>query len=246
MDNLVLNDNGRAITTSLLVAEKFEKQPKNVNQAIKDILGLAENSADLFTESRYTDSYGRLQFCYTMGRDGFSLLVMGFTGQKALQFKLDFIAAFNKMEEALRKIQTPQTFAEALRLAADQQELIEKQKKQLQYQEPRVRFAEAVEASDRSILIGELAKILKQNGIEIGQNRLFGMLRNAGYLGSRGEYYNIPTQKAMDLGLFEIKKQTINKPDGTVLVSTTTKVTGKGSVYFTNKFLKKQAEYESR
>lgn len=239
MDNLVINDNGRAITTSLLVAQKFGKLPKNVNQAIKDILGLAENSADLFTESRYADIQGRPQFCYTMGRDGFTLLVMGFTGQKALQFKLDFIAAFNKMEAALRQIQTPQTFAEALRLAADQQELIEKQKKQLQYQEPRVRFAEAVETSSRSILIGELAKILKQNGIEIGQNRLFEMLRNAGYLGSRGEYYNIPTQKAMDLGLFEIKKQTINKPDGTVLVSTTTKVTGHGQIYFINRLLKK-------
>lgn len=240
MDNLVINDNGRAVTTSLLVAEKFGKQPKDVNRSIRELMTSAQFCADLFTESRYADIQGRPQFCYTMGRDGFTLLVMGFTGQKALQFKLDFIAAFNKMEAALRQIQTPQTFAEALRLAADQQELIEKQKKQLQYQEPRVRFAEAVETSSRSILIGELAKILKQNGIEIGQNRLFGMLRNAGYLGSRGEYYNIPTQKAMDLGLFEIKKQTINKPDGTVLVSTTTKVTGKGSVYFTNKFLNKK------
>lgn len=246
MENLVLNDNGKAITTSLLVAQKFGKRPNHVNDAIKEILTCAEKSADLFTESRYTDSYGRLQFCYTMGRDGFSLLVMGFTGQKALQFKLDFIAAFNKMEEALKKIQTPQTFADALRLAADQQELIEKQRKQLTYQEPRVRFAEAVETSTRSILIGELAKILKQNGVEIGQNRLFEVLRSYGYLGSKGEYYNIPTQRAMDLGLFEIKKQTINKPDGTTLVSTTTKVTGRGQIYFTNKFLKKQAEYEQR
>ena len=109
--------------------------------------------------------------------------------------------------------------------------------RQIEAQAPKVLFADSVSTSDGSVLVAELAKILKQNGIEIGQNRMFIWLRENGYLCSKGEYYNKPSQKAMDLGLFELKKQTITKPDGTVLVSTTPKVTGKGQVYFINKFL---------
>jgi phage antirepressor YoqD-like protein len=104
-------------------------------------------------------------------------------------------------------------------------------------QAPKVLFADAVATSDRSVLVSELAKILKQNGIEIGQNRLFIWLRENGYLCSKGEYYNQPTQKAMELGLFELKKTSITKPDGSVLTTTTTKVSGKGQIYFVNKFL---------
>jgi anti-repressor protein len=103
---------------------------------------------------------------------------------------------------------------------------------------PRVRFAQAVETSSRSCLMAELAKIITQNGYEIGQNRLFKWMRSNGYLGKTGEHHNMPTQRAMETGLFEIKKTSITKPDGTVLVSTTPKVTGKGQVYFVNKFSK--------
>lgn len=106
---------------------------------------------------------------------------------------------------------------------------------------PKVQFADAVSTSQRSCLVAELAKILQQNGVNIGQNRLFTWMRENGYLCSKGQYYNQPTQKSMDLGLFELKQTTINKPDGSILVSTTTKVTGKGQVYFVNKFLGKDA-----
>lgn len=111
----------------------------------------------------------------------------------------------------------------------------------IEKQEPKVLFANAVETSNKSCLISELAKIISQNGVEIGQNRLFDWMRKNGYLCIRGESYNLPTQKSMELGLFEIKKTTINRPDGTILVSTTTKVTGRGQVYFVNKFLNKIA-----
>lgn len=104
---------------------------------------------------------------------------------------------------------------------------------------PKVLFANAVSTSQRSCLVAELAKILQQNGVNIGQNRLFAWMRENGYLCSKGQYYNQPTQKAMELGLFELKQTSITKPDGTVLVTTTTKVTGKGQVYFVNKFLGK-------
>lgn len=106
-------------------------------------------------------------------------------------------------------------------------------------QAPKVLFADAVATSTQSCLIGELSKILRQNGVEIGQNRLFEWLRKHGYLCGQGERYNQPTQKAMELGLFEVKKTTINRPDGSIMVTTTTKVTGKGQIYFTNKFLAK-------
>lgn len=105
---------------------------------------------------------------------------------------------------------------------------------------PKARFADAVATSAHSCLIGELAKILRQNGVDIGQNRLFEWLRRNGYLCSRGDYYNQPTQRAVEMGLLEVKKTSITKPDGSVLVSTTTKVTGKGQIYFVNKFLNLQ------
>lgn len=102
---------------------------------------------------------------------------------------------------------------------------------------PKARFAEAVSASEESILIGQLAKIIKQNGVDIGQNRLFQWMRDNDYLIKNGMRYNQPTQKAMELGLFEVKERTVNNPDGSVRITFTTKVTGKGQVYFVNKFL---------
>lgn len=116
---------------------------------------------------------------------------------------------------------------------------LEERERQLEQQKPKVLFAESVETSKNSVLINELAKILKQNGVEIGQNRLFERLRNDGYLiKQKGENWNLPTQKSMELGLFEVKKTVINKPDGTPITRPTTKVTGKGQIYFVNKFLK--------
>lgn len=136
--------------------------------------------------------------------------------------------------------QVPASFKEALLLAAHQQEEIELQQKQIEANKPKVLFAEAVSTSQRSCLISELAKIISQNGVAIGQNRLFAWMRKTGYLCNKGQYYNQPTQKAMELGLFEIKKTTITKPSGDVIVNTTSKVTGKGQIYFVNKFIGKE------
>ena len=114
---------------------------------------------------------------------------------------------------------------------------------------PGATFAKAVETSEHSILIGELARILKQNDVQIGQNRLFQWLRDNGFLCKKGECYNQPTQKAMEMELFEIKKTVITKPSGDSLVMTTTKVTGKGQIYFVNRFLyekSKQGENDTQ
>ena len=142
---------------------------------------------------------------------------------------------------------TPETIEKALtdpdtiiRLATT---LKEEQSKRMaaealvQKQQPKVLFAEAVETSDTSILIGQLAKLITQNGFEIGQNRLFSWLRDNGYLGKRGSHYNEPTQYSVERGWFEIIERTVNEPNGSVRITRTTKVTGKGQIYFINKFL---------
>lgn len=184
MGNLVLIDNGKAITNSLLVAEKFGKQPKNVNQSIKDIILMAENSAVLFSEATYINSQNKEQPYYLMNRDGFSLLVMGFTGKKALQFKLEFIAAFNEMEKQLRgNIQVPTTLAGALRLAADQAEQIEAQKRQneiiseqlssvtekLIRVAPKAAYAETILQSPNTYTITQVAKELGMSAIALNK-----------------------------------------------------------------------------
>ena len=102
---------------------------------------------------------------------------------------------------------------------------------------PKVLFADAVSSSKTSILVGDLAKILKQNGVDTGQKRLFEWMREQGYLMKSGSSKNMPTQKSMELGLFEVKETTINNPDGSIRVTKTTKVTGKGQQYFINKLL---------
>lgn len=108
---------------------------------------------------------------------------------------------------------------------------------QAEQDKPKVLFAQAVETAKTSILIGDLAKILKQNGIPTGQKRLFEQLRRDGYLMKDGQSRNMPTQRAMEMGLFEVKESTVNNPDGSIRVTKTTKVTGKGQTYFVNRYL---------
>jgi anti-repressor protein len=251
MNNLVFKgQNNQALTNSLLVAEKFGKEHQHILRDIRNLIGGMSNFGETpyFVETSYIhEQNGREYPMYVMNRDGFTLLAMGFTGEKALKFKLDYINAFNQMEETIKSggYNVPGSFREALLLAAEQQARIEEQQKMIEANRPKVLFAEAVETSQRSCLIGELAKILNQNGIKIGQNRLFQLLRDEGYLCKTGENYNLPTQRAMEMNLFEIKKTIINKPDGTILVTTTTKVTGKGQIYFINKFLREKQQKQA-
>ena len=243
MNELVFKGaNDQALTNSLLVAEKFGKKHYHVMDSIRNLLNSHEKSGQYFVLDTYVDNSGKENPMYVMNRDGFTLLVMGFTGEKALQIKIDYIEAFNKMEQTIKSgnYLVPHSFSEALMLAAKQQEQIEEQQRKIKQDAPKVLFADAVATSQRSCLVSELAKIIQQNGVNIGQNRLFQWLRDNGYLCAKGQYYNQPTQRAMEMGLFEIKQTTINKPDGSILVTTTTKVSGKGQVYFVNKFLQKQ------
>lgn len=243
MNELVMqNSKGNDVTTSLIVAQVFGKEHSKVCRDIEN-LSCSENfNTANFGVISYIDPRGREQKAYEMTKDGFSFLVMGYTGEKAGQFKEKFITEFNKRELLLKDedyilLRSQEILNNRVKMIESK---LENATRQLEEQKPKVLFATAVETSQKSCLIGELAKILRQNSIDIGEKRLFFWLRQNGYLCAHGERYNQPTQRAMELGLFELKKTTITKPSGDILVSTTTKVTGKGQIYFVGKFLKKE------
>lgn len=162
-------------------------------------------------------------------------------GKQYREYFLEIEKAWNTPEAIM---------ARALQVANRQLDSIKGQlteaNKQLEEAKPKVLFADAVSTAKTSILIGDLAKRLRQNGIMIGQNRLFERLRNDGYLiKKRGASYNLPTQSSMERGLFEIKESTGINPDGSVRVNKTTKVTGKGQLYFVNAFLVEKKESDN-
>lgn len=154
-------------------------------------------------------------------------------GKQIRQYFIDLEKAWNTPE---------QIFARALKMAdatidklKQKNAVLVEEKKIMQ---PKAVFADAVSASSTSILIGDLAKLICQNGCQIGQKRLFEWLRQHGYLMKTGSSKNMPTQRYVEQGLFEVKERTIQNPDGSIRVTKTTKVTGKGQIYFVNKFLK--------
>ena len=137
---------------------------------------------------------------------------------------------------AARDDETPeQVMARALLLAQD---TMERQKREIDEMRPKALFAAAVAASDGTCLIGELAKMLRQNGVQVGQNRMFEMLRRDGYLGKAGGNRNVPTQRAMEMGLFRIKETAVTHSDGHVTINRTPKVTGRGQRYFIDRYCK--------
>ena len=147
-------------------------------------------------------------------------------GKQARQYFIELEKKWNSPEWVMNR---------ALEYSKKQVEALMLENKELK---PKALFADAVSASKNSVLVGELAKMIKANGVDIGQKRLFSWLRDNHYLMAKGESYNQPTQKSMDLGLMEIKKSTVNNADGSIRTVTTTKITGKGQIYFVNKFLK--------
>ena len=227
------------------VAEMVDKPHNDLIKSIRTYLDyLAQGNfplSDFFLPDTYKDSTGRTLPCFLLTRKGCDMVANKMTGEKGVLFTATYVTKFEEMENSLKTlikdsymITDPIERAKAWIVEAEQTKTLTLQ---LEAQRPKVIFAEALELSNNTILIGELAKILRQNGIEIGQNRLFEKLREDGYLISRkGESYNQPSQRSMELGLFEIKKRTINNPDGSVRATTTTKVTGKGQIYFVNKF----------
>jgi phage antirepressor YoqD-like protein len=222
--------------TSLQIAEITGKRHSDVLEAIRNMEpAWVKVTQRKFPLSEYTDTTGRKLPMYELSKTECLYVATKFNDEARAKLVLRWEQLETKKQLDFSDPDTvlmlAQNWKEERQKRLEAESVIEKHA-------PKVLFADAVATSDRSILISERAKILKQNGVEIGQNRLFIWLREHGYLCSKGEYYNQPTQKAMESGLFEIKKTSITKPDGSVLVTSTTKVTGKGQIYFTNKFLK--------
>ena len=219
--------------------------PWFVGKDVADILGYQNSSRDInrhvAEEDRQNYQNGTFESPRGMtiiNESGLYALIFGSKLESAQRFK-HWVTA--EVLPAIRKTggyQAPQG-KELLALAVlEAQKTIEEQNKAIEQMKPKVIFANAVETSHTSILIGDLAKLLKQNGVDIGQKRLFDWMRKKGYLIKRkGSDWNMPTQKAMDMKVFEVKESTVNNPDGSVRINRTTKVTGKGQTYFVNKFL---------
>ena len=187
-----------------------------------------------------SDTLGGKQEMATVNEYGLYSLVMSSRKPEAKEFKR---WVTHEVLPSIRKYGTysvdiPRTLPDALKLYANEIEAHNKTKALLEEQKPKVLFADAVNASHTSILVGDLAKLLRQNGLDIGQNRLFEKLRQEGYLiEQKGESYNMPTQRSMDMKLFEVKESTFTNPDGSTHITKTSKVTGKGQIYFANRYL---------
>lgn len=202
---------------------------------------------DEFSTTEVIDSIGRRQQAYIISEPGLYRLVMRSRKPEAKEFQR---WVTHKVLPQIRKtggyIPTSESDSDEdimARAVLVAQKTIERKNQQLQAKdaqikvlEPKARFADAVAASDGTCLVGELAKMLRQNGMDIGQNRLFRLLQADGYLGKSGSNRNVPTQRAMDLGLFRIKETTVTHADGHTTVSRTPKVTGKGQRYFIDRY----------
>ncbi|AWX21224.1 phage antirepressor Ant [Bacillus subtilis subsp. subtilis] len=199
-----------------------------------------------------TDSLGRNQKTTVVNEAGLYSLILTSNKPEAKQFKRwithEVIPAIRETggyvanDELFIQTYLPQADENTKLLFKTTLHTMKEQSKQIESMKPKVIFAEAVESSESSVLVGELAKIIQQNGVDIGPNKLFQWLRDNGYLiRKKGESFNLPTQRSMDMGLFEIKKRTVSNLDGSIRTTRTPKVTGKGQIYFVNKFMSSQS-----
>lgn len=195
------------------------------------------------------DTLGGKQSMTVINESGVYALVFGSRLESAKRFKhwvtSEVLPSIRKNGGYIAGQETmsdEELMAKALLVAnnkiAERDKIIEQKQARIEQMKPKEIFADAVSASHTSILVGDLAKLICQNGYKIGQNRLFDWLRDNGYLMKYGTSRNMPQQKYVEQGLFEVKESNLQNPDGSVRITRTTKVTGKGQVYFVNKFLK--------
>lgn len=227
------------------VAEMVGKEHKNI---IRDIRGyvrelgeLKIEPTDFFTESEYTDKSNRKKPCYLVSKKGCEFIAHKLTGVKGTEFTAKYINRFHDMEEVIQENVIPQG-KELLALAVlEAQKTIEEKDAQIEEMKPHAILGQAITTANTSILVGDMAKILRQNGVNIGGQRFFEYLREKGYLIKRkGADWNLPTQRSIEMGLFEIKESVHIGGNGCNKISRTPKITGKGQNYFVNHFLKEK------
>ncbi len=202
------------------------------------------------------DTLGGKQSMTVINESGVYALVFGSRLESAKRFKhwvtsevLPSIRKNGGYIAGQETLSDDELMAKALIVAnnkiAERDKIIEQKQARIEQMKPKEIFADAVSASHTSILVGDLAKLICQNGYQIGQKRLFDWLRANGYLIKSGGSYNMPKQRYVEQGLFEVKESNLQNPDGSVRITRTTKVTGKGQVYFVNKFLKGGTKVET-
>lgn len=214
------------------VCVALELTAKGVKQRLSD---------EVISNYPIADKLGRTQNTLFVNEDGLYDVILESRKKEAKKFRKwithDVLPSIRKTGGYISGQETmtdAELMAKALLVANKQ---IEQRNKQIEEMQPKAIFADAVSASKTSILIGDLAKIICQNGIQIGQKRLFEWLRQNGYLIKSGSSKNMPMQRYVEQGLFEVKESNVCNPDGSVRVTKTTKITGKGQLYFINKFL---------
>lgn len=245
MKEIILrNENGQIVTSSIEVAKNFGKENSKVNRSIKALEKDVANFGEMFMASTERDSYGREQPCFLMNRDGFSLIVMGFTGKKALEWKLKYIKAFNDMEERLKsgvqlteeeKLKLQLFSKDASEVAYAHNRLLELETaplyKTIEEQKPLVEFANQVSDTTDLIDMKTMAKLLKDKNIDIGRNKLFEFLRIKEILMKD----NQPYQQYVNAGYFKVNEYAYTNAFGQTKTNRQTFVTGKGQLYITKK-----------
>lgn len=239
-DLIFKGENGQALTSSLLVAEKFKKEHKHVLSSIRELMRTDEISAlPMFEESMYVNEQNKEQPMFIMNRDGFTLLAMGFTGKKAMRFKLDYINAFNKMEEALKSMrntyQIPQSFSEALMLAAKQAEQIESQQKQIQAQSNQIAELEKQTEYTRVILQSKSTALVTQIAQDYGMSaRKFNAILRDLNIQHKVRNQWVLFGKYLNKGYVQSSTFNFTRSDGREDVSMTTEWTQKGRMFLYN------------
>lgn len=246
-DITLFNQDGRILASSREVAEKFSKQNKHVNETIRKLM--AENSTvkNMFLETTYMSDRGRREIEFLMDRDGFSLLVMGFTGKKALEWKLKYIDAFNNMEETLKsgdylseeeKLKLQLFSKDPLEVASAHNRLVELEvDKATAPLIPKAEFHDAVSVAENCINFGKFAASFQNNNkVSFGRNKILEWCRKRDYLCSSHNLKNKPSQQMLDSGYMKYKERT-NKRNGKTYITYTPLLTGKGQIWLTKKLL---------
>ena len=242
----IVIDNNRPVVSSRKVAEVFEKEHNIVMRSIRDLVCGDDFSRCNFAQSTYMSDRGKEYPEYLMTRDGFTLLAMGFTGSKAMQWKIKYIETFNRMEAELStSFAIPKTYAEALHLAAELEDKRLILEAKIEQDAPYTATGKAITASHDCITIAEFVPILKEAGIENGhdgkrlwQNNLYAMLRADGFLLKRPN--NMPSADARTEKIFFVEEKTNYDKYGNSHINTTTLITGKGQIILINYYKKKE------
>lgn len=249
-DITLFNQDGRILASSLDVAEKFGKSHNHVIRDIEDIISKSDCpnlDSEMFVESTYQNSRGKTYKCYLMNRDGFSLLAMGFTGKEALQWKLKYIEAFNKMEETLKfgdylseeeKLKLQLFSKDPLEVASAHNRLVELEvNKATAPLIPKAEFHDAVSVAENCINFGKFAASFQNNNkVSFGRNKILEWCRKRDYLCSSHNLKNKPSQQMLDSGYMKYKERT-NERNGKTYITYTPLLTGKGQIWLTKKLL---------